>query len=152
MPKKNSELRDIALAWQSNKGESNLVSTFYIIDQYLTHTTCSTYDPLLILLSVIYKFINQLYDERNLLHTSMNQKVEEAKMTSTASQLDAVTKVHAKRAVSVHNINTITAKHKLRMKYSRAMREEQMNQLVSLKSEAKLDQKNTPKVVSAVVR
>ena len=73
-------------------------------------------------------------------------------MTATASQLDAVTTVHAKRAVSVHKINAITVKHKLRMKDSRDMREKQMNQLVSLKSEVKSEQKNTPKVVYAVVR
>ena len=68
---------------------------------------------LFILLSVIYKVINQLYNERSLLHTSMNQKVEEAQMTVTAAQLDAVTTVHAKRSFSVHKINSITAKHKL---------------------------------------
>ena len=73
-------------------------------------------------------------------------------MTSTISPLDAVTTVHAKIYVSVHKINSITAKYKLQMEDSRAMREKQMNQLVSLKSEVKLEQKYTPKVVSAVVR
>ena len=73
-------------------------------------------------------------------------------MTATAAQLDAVTTVHAERAVSVHNINAITAKNKLRMKDSHAMREKKMNQLVSLKPEVKSEQKNTPKVVSALVR
>ena len=82
----------------------------------------------------------------------MSQKVEEAQMTSTAAQLDGVKTVHAKITVSVHNINAIPAKHKLRMKESRAMRENQMNQLVSLKSEVKSEQENTPKVVPAVVR
>ena len=52
----------------------------------------------------------------------MNQKIEEAQMTATSAQLDAVKTVHAKRAVFVHNINTITAKHKLRMKDSHYMR------------------------------
>ena len=53
MTKKNSELRDIASTRQSDKKGSNLVSTFYVIDQYLTRNTCSTSDLLLILLSVI---------------------------------------------------------------------------------------------------
>ena len=48
----------------------------------------------------------------------MKQKVEDAQMTATSVQLDAVTTVHAKRSVYVHNINAITAKHKLRMKKS----------------------------------
>ena len=74
--KKNSELRDIALDPQSDKNSSNPVSTFYVIYQYLTSTTCSTSDQLFILLPVIYRVINQLYDERNLLHTSMNQKLK----------------------------------------------------------------------------
>ena len=76
MTKNNSELSDIALAWQSDKKASNPVSTFYVIYQYLTSTTCSTSDQLFILLPVIYRVINQLYDERNLLHTSMNQKLK----------------------------------------------------------------------------
>ena len=38
MTKKNSELRDIALAQQSDKKASNLVSKFYVIDQSLTRT------------------------------------------------------------------------------------------------------------------
>ena len=49
-------------------------------------------------------------------------------MTAIAAQLDAVTTVHAERAVSVHNINAITTKHKIRMKDSHAMRDKQMNQ------------------------
>ena len=113
--KNNSELREIASARQSDKKASNLVSTFYVIDKSLTRTTCSTSALLFIFLSVIYKVINQLYDERNLLHTSINKNVEEAHMTVTDVQLDAVTTVHAKRSVSVHNINAITAKRKLLM-------------------------------------
>ena len=35
MTKQNSELRDITSAWQSDKNASNLVSTFYVIDQIL---------------------------------------------------------------------------------------------------------------------
>ena len=66
-----------------------------------------------IILFVIYKVINQLYDEINLLHISMKQKVEEAHMTATAAQLDAVTTVHAERAVFVHKINAITFNHKI---------------------------------------
>ena len=93
--KKNYEERDTASAWHSDKNSSNLVSTFYVIGQYLTRTTFSTYYLIFILLSVIYKVVNQLYDERNLLHTSMNQKVEEAQMTATAAQLDAINTVHA---------------------------------------------------------
>ena len=73
-------------------------------------------------------------------------------MTATATQLDAVTTVHAKRYDSVHNINSITAKHKFRTKDSHVMMENQMNQLVSLKLEVNFDQNNTPKVVSAVMR
>ena len=73
-------------------------------------------------------------------------------MTVTAAQLDAVTTVHAERSVSVHKINAITSKHKIRMNDSHAMREEHMNQLVSLKSEVNLEQNNIPKVVSAMVR
>ena len=61
----------------------------------------------------------------------MNQKFEEAQMKDTVAKLDAVTKVHAKRPVSFHKINAITAKHKLLIKESHAMREKQMNQLVS---------------------
>ena len=61
----------------------------------------------------------------------MNQKFEEAQMTDTIAKVDAVTKVHAERPVSVHKINAITAKHKLIMKNSHSMREKQMNQLVS---------------------
>ena len=76
-----------------------MVSTFYVIDQSLTCTTFSTYDLLFILLYVIYKVINIIYDERNFLHTSMNQKFEEAQMTATAAQLDAVTTYHDERAV-----------------------------------------------------
>ena len=38
MTKNNSELSDIALAWQSDKKASNLVSEFYVIDQSLTRT------------------------------------------------------------------------------------------------------------------
>ena len=76
MTKNNSELSDIALARQSDKKESNLVSEFYIIYQSLTRITCSTSDLLFILLPVIYKVMNQLYDERKLLHTSMNQKLK----------------------------------------------------------------------------
>ena len=152
MTKKNYYLRDIALTWKYDKKASNLVSTFYVIDQSLTCTTCSTYDMLLILLSVIYKVINQLLDERKCLHTSMNQIFQEAQMTATAAQLYAVTTVHAKGEISVHKINAITTKHRLLMKDSNAMREKQKNQLVYLKSEVKSDQKNTPKVVSDVVR
>ena len=74
--KNNFELSDIALSRQSDKKASNLMSTFYIIDPSLTRTTCSTSDLLFILLPVIYRIINQLYDERNLLHTSMNQKLK----------------------------------------------------------------------------
>ena len=73
-------------------------------------------------------------------------------MTATAAQQDAVTTVHAERAVSIYKINIIASKHKLRMKDSHSMREKHMNQLVSLKSEVKLEQNNIPKVVSAVVR
>ena len=73
-------------------------------------------------------------------------------MTATAEKLDAVTAVHDKRDVSVHKTNVITAKQKLRMKDSHAMREKQMNKLVYLKSEVNSEQKNTPKVVSDVVR
>ena len=58
MTKNNSELRDITSDRQSNKKASNPVITFYIIDNSLTHTTCSTSDMLSILLSVIYKVIN----------------------------------------------------------------------------------------------
>ena len=76
MTKNNSELSDIALARQSDKKASNPVSTFYVIYQYLTRTTCSTSYLLFILLPVLYKVINQLYDERNLLHTSMNQQLK----------------------------------------------------------------------------
>ena len=129
-----------------------MVSTFHVIDKSLTLTTCSTSDLIFIILSVKYKVINELYYESNFLRTSINQKVEETYMTATASQLDAVTTFHSKRAVSVHKINSIASKHKLRMKDSRDMREKQMNQLVSLKSEVKSEQKNTPKVVYAVVR
>ena len=107
-----------------------MVSTFHVIDQSLTLTTFSTSDLLFILLYVIYKVIIILYDERNFLHTSMNQKFEEAQMTATAAQLDALTTVHSKRAVSVHKINSITANHKLGMKEYHAMREIQMNQIV----------------------
>ena len=82
----------------------------------------------------------------------MNQNIEEAPMTATAAQLYAVTTVHAKGEISVHKINAITTKHRLLMKDSNAMREKQKNQLVYLKSEVKSDQKNTPKVVSDVVR
>ena len=127
MTKKNSDLRDIASARQYDKKAPNLVSIFYVIDKSLTSTTCSTSDLLLILLSVIYKVINILLDKRNLIHTYMNQKVEDTQMTSTAAQLDAVTAFHAKISVSVHKINTITAKHKLRMKYYHDMSEKQMN-------------------------
>ena len=73
-------------------------------------------------------------------------------MTATDAQLDAVTTFHAEISVSVHNTNAITDKHKLLMKYSHSMREKQVNQLVSLKSEVKSEQKNTPKLVSAVDR
>ena len=121
MTRKNSELKDIASYRQSDKKASNLVSTFYVIDKYLTRTTCSTSDLLFILLSIIYKVIDQLYDERNLLHTSMTQKVEEVQITATAAQLDAVTTVQAKRAVPSHKINDITDNHKLLMKDSHAM-------------------------------
>ena len=79
------------------------------------------------------------------------QKVEEAQMTATAAQLDVVTTVHAERDISVHKINSIASNHKLRMKESNSMREKHMNQLVSLKSEVKPEQKNIPEVVSAVV-
>ena len=71
------------------------MSVLYVIDKSITRTTYSTSDMLFILLSVIYKVINQIYDERNLLHTSMNQIVEESQMTATAAQLDAVTTVHS---------------------------------------------------------
>ena len=125
------------MARQSDKKASNLVSTFYVIDQYLPRTTCSTSDLLFILLSIIYKVIDQLYDERNLLHTSINQKVEEAQMMATAAQLDALTAVNAKRYVSAHKINAITANNKFRIKDFHAMRKNHMNQLVSLKSEVK---------------
>ena len=97
------------------------MSTFQVIDQSLTRTTCSTSDLLFVLSSVIYKVINQIYYERNLFHTSMNQNVEEAHMTATTSQLDAVTTFH-------------TSKHKILMKDSHSMREKQINQPVSLKS------------------
>ena len=113
------------------------MSTFYVIDQYLSCTTCSTSDLSLIILSVLYKVINKLYDERNLLHTSINQKVEEAQMMATAAQLDALTAVNAKRYVSAHKINAITANNKFRIKDFHAMRKNHMNQLVSLKSEVK---------------
>ena len=138
MTKKNYYLRDIALTWKYDKKASNLVSTFYVIDQSLTHTTCSTSDMLLIILSVIYMVINQLYDERNLLHNSMNQKVEEAQMTATDAQLYALTTVHAEIYVSVQKINEITANNKLQTKDYHAMREKQMNQTVYIKSEVKL--------------
>ena len=82
----------------------------------------------------------------------MNQNIEEAPMTATAAQLYAVTTVHAKRSVSVHKIYAIISKHNLRMKGSHSIREKQMNQLVSLKSEVKSEHQNTPKVVSAAVR
>ena len=95
MTKNYYKLREIASDRQSDKKASNLVSIFYIIYQPLTCTTCSTSDLIFILLSVIYNVINQLYDESNLLNTSMNQKVEEEHMTSTAAQLNAVTTVHA---------------------------------------------------------
>ena len=52
----------------------------------------------------------------------MNQKFKEAQMTATAAQLDVVTTVHAERAVSVHKINFITDKNRLRMKDSHAMK------------------------------
>ena len=152
MTKNNSELRDIASARQSEKKASNLVSKFYVIDQSLTCNNCSASDLLFIILSAIYKVINQLYDERNLRHTSMNPKVKEAQMTATAAKLDALTTVRSEISISLHNTSAIKANHKLRMKDSHAMRENQINQLVSLKSEVKSDQKNTPKVVSAVVR
>ena len=152
MTKKNSDLRDITSDRQSDTKASNLVSTFYVIDQYLTRTTFSSSDIPFILLSVIYKVINQLYDERKMLHTSMNQKIEETQMTATTAQLDTVTKFHAKKSVSIHKINAISSKHKLRMKYAHATREIQMNQLVSLNSEVYSDQNNTTKLVSAVVR
>ena len=132
-PKKNSDLRDIVSARHYDKKVSNLVSKFYVIDPSLTRTNFSTSDLLFILLSVIYKVINQLYDERKLLHTSTNQKVEEAQMMATTAQLDAVTTVLSERAASVHNINAITANHKLPMKEYHAMRDKQMNQLVSVK-------------------
>ena len=73
-------------------------------------------------------------------------------MTSTAAQLDALTTVHAKIAVYIHKINAIISKHKLRLEDSHSMTENHMNQLVSLKSEVKSEQNNTPKVVSAVER
>ena len=73
-------------------------------------------------------------------------------MTANAAKLDVVTTVHGERVVSVHKINFIASKHKLRMKDSHSMREKHMNQLVSLKSEGKSEQKNIPKEVSAVVR
>ena len=113
MTKNYYKLREIASDRQSDKKASNLVSIFYIIYQPLTCTTCSTSDLIFIILSVIYKVINQLYDERNLLHTSTNQIFEEAQMTATDAQLDAVTTVHAKTYVSVHNINAITSNNKL---------------------------------------
>ena len=72
-------------------------------------------------------------------------------MTATAAQMDAVTTVHAERSAYIHKTNFVASKHKLRMKDSHSMREKHMNQLVSLKSEVKLEQKNIPKVVSAVV-
>ena len=78
--KKNSELRYIVSVCQSDKKASNLVSTFSLS---LTRTNFSTSHLLLMLLSVIYKVINQLYDESNLLRTSMNQNFEEAQMTDT---------------------------------------------------------------------
>ena len=68
-----ANLNPTASAEKSDKKPSNLVCTFYVIDQSLNRTTCSTSNLLLILLSVIYKVINQIYDERNLLHTSMNK-------------------------------------------------------------------------------
>ena len=111
--KKNSDLRDIALARKYDKKASNMVSS---IDQYLTRITCSTSHLLFILFSAIYKVINQLYDERNFLNTSINQKVEEAQTIETSAQLDAVTTVHSERAVSVHKINAITAKQKNELK------------------------------------
>ena len=73
-------------------------------------------------------------------------------MTATSAQLDEVTAVHSERAVSVYKINAITYKHKLPMKDSHTIREKQMNQLISLKSDVKSEQNNTPKVVFAVVR
>ena len=152
MTRKNSELKDIASYRQSDKKASNLVSKFCVIDQSLKSNNCSASDLLFIILSVIYKFINQLYDERNLLHTSMNPKVKEAQMTATAAQLDVLITVSSEISVSVHKTSAIKANHKILMKNSRAMREKQINKLVSLKSEVKSDQKNTPKVVSAVVR
>ena len=121
MTRKNYELKDITSAPQAEKKALNLVSKFCVIDQSLTSNNCSASDLLFIILSVIYKFINQLYDERNLLHTSMTQKVEEVQITATAAQLDAVTTVQAKRAVPSHKINDITDNHKLLMKDSHAM-------------------------------
>ena len=53
MTKKNSELRDIVLGCESDKKVSHMVSTLYVIDQYLTSTTCSISDMIFILLSVI---------------------------------------------------------------------------------------------------
>ena len=73
-------------------------------------------------------------------------------MTATSAQLDEVTAVHSERAVSVYKINAITSKNKLPMKDSHTIKEKQMNQLISLKSDVKSEQNNTPKVVSAVVR
>ena len=72
-------------------------------------------------------------------------------MTATAAQMDAVTTVHTERAISVHKINYIASKHKNLMKDSHSMIQKHMNQLVSLKSEVKSEQKNIPEVVSAVV-
>ena len=62
MTKKDFDLRDIALAQQSDKKASNLVSILYLIDKSLNRTTCSTSDLIFILLSFMYKVINQLYD------------------------------------------------------------------------------------------
>ena len=73
-------------------------------------------------------------------------------MTATAAQMDAVKIVHAKIAVSANKTNSIVSKHKLRIKDSNSMREKHMNQIISLKSEVNSEQKNIPKVVSAVVR
>ena len=66
-------------------------------------------------------------------------------MTATAAQLDEVTTFHTKRAATFHKINVIIDNHQLQMKESHDMREKQMNQLISLKSEVNLEQKNTPK-------
>ena len=121
MIQKNSELRYIASDWQSDKNASNLVNKFYVIDQYLTRTIFSTSNLLFIIVSILYKAINKLYDERNLIHPSMNQKIKEAQMTATAAQLDAVTTLHVEISVSVHKINAITAKHKHQMKDSCAI-------------------------------